>query len=114
MREHALRGVERRLCCVQFAAGDRHERLREAEPRAGGYELARQDRKPPGQGRRLAAQDEPVHVLLDHPRGLGGIPGGQRVAHGVVGQLMLLAPCGSIAVQRRHPFRPLVLQAHPQ
>lgn len=53
-------------------------------------------------------------MLLDHPRGLGGIPGGQRVAHGVVGQLMLLAPCGGIAVQRRHPFGPLVLQAHPQ
>jgi hypothetical protein len=74
MRERALRGVERWLGCVQVAARDRHERLREAEPWAGGCELARQGRKPPGQSRPFAAQDEPVDVLLDHQRGLGGIP----------------------------------------
>jgi hypothetical protein len=49
-------------------------------------------------------------VPLEQPGRPGGLPGGQGVAHGVVGQAMLLLPGGGVAVQRRHPLGPLARQ----
>ena len=71
-----------RLCA---AAGGCQQRARQQQPRPRLDQLSGQRGKPPLHGRTLAAQEKRVGMPFDQPRGPGGVPGGYRVAHGVVG-----------------------------
>jgi hypothetical protein len=96
--------VEQRLLCLQAAAVECQESLRQQQPGTGPDQVAWQRRKPPLNRNPFAAQVEQfVEVLLDQPRGPGHLPGGHRVPDRVIGQPMLLGPRGGIAMQLRHP-----------
>jgi hypothetical protein len=88
----------------QARLGQQQPRLRVGQP--GG-----QRRKPPLQGRALAAQEKRIGVPLNQPRRPGRVRGSQGVAHRVVGEAMLLTPGGRGPVKARNPAGPLLLQA---
>ena len=85
-------------------------RLGQQQPRPRAGQPGGQPRKPPLQGRVFAAQEKRVGVPLDQPRRPGRVPGGQGVAHRVVGEAMILTPGGRGPVKRRNPAGPLLLQ----
>ena len=110
-RKGALGVIEQGLECFHLEAHGGAVRLGQAQARTVAYRLRRQRRKPAAQGRALAAAEQRLDVPLDQPCRPGGVPGGQGVAHRVIGQPMLLAPGGRGPVQRRNPAGPLLLQA---
>ena len=99
--ERALRGVQRRPGRFQsppasaMNACARHSRGRDRTSSAGSAASHRSTVAPSPRQKSL------VDVPLDQPRGPGRIPGGQRVADGVVGEPMLLTPGRRVPVQRR-------------
>ena len=62
----------------------------------------------------LVVEQQGVNVPLDQPGRPGGVPGGQRMPDGVIGQIMPIGPDGRVTVQRRNPVRLLVLQPGSQ
>ena len=107
VRERTLGGIQQVFDFLQA----REACLRDQQPRPGVDRPRRQGRKPSLQGGALAAQEELVGVPLDQPRRPDRIPGGQRVAHGIVNRPMFLVPQAGVAVQLAHPLGILLLQA---
>ena len=111
-RRCALNRVKERFHDLEAAAGGGHEGLRQQQPGAGPDHLSGQDRQPPVDGRGLAAGAvDQVEVLLDDPGRPEHLPGGDRVADGVVGQPVPGVPRRGVAVQLRRASGLLCLQA---
>ena len=105
-RKGALGVIEQGLKCFHLEAHGGAVRLGQAQARTVAYRLRRQRRKPAAQGRALAAAEQRLDVPLDQPRCPGRVPGGQGVAHRVVGEAMIFTPGGRGPVQRRDPAGP--------
>ena len=111
----ALRRVEQRLHRLWAAAPGCQKPLRQQQPGTGPDQVGGERRQPLLDRRRFAAQTiDRVKVPLDQPGGPRSVPGSHRMPDCVIGQLMLLAPGRSVAVQLRHPGGLLVLQAGAQ
>ena len=91
IRERTLGGIQRRIGRFHVATDERHPRPRQAQPRPRAGQLGGKRRKPPLNRRAFTRQKERVKVPLDQPRRPAGVAGGQRVAHGVVGQTMFFS-----------------------
>jgi hypothetical protein len=102
-RERALGVIEQGLECFHLETLGGAVRLGQAQARTVAHRLRRQRRKPAAQGRALAAAEQRLDVPLHQPRRPGRVPGGQRVPHRVIGQVMLLRPGGRGPVQRQRP-----------
>ena len=113
-RKGVLGVIEQGLECFQLEPLGGAVRLGQAQARTVAYGLRRQRRKPAAQGHALAAAEQRLDVPLDQPRRPGRVPRRQRVAHRVIGQVMLLRPGGRGPVQRRHPTGLLSLQPGAQ
>ena len=103
--QRALGGIQRDLGRLHAVAEESQARLGQQQPRPRAGQPGGQRRKPPLQGRAFAAQEKRVGVPLDQPRRPGRVPGGQGVAHRVVGEAMLLTPGGRGPVKRLRPGR---------
>ena len=102
-RGRTLNRVKERFHHLEVAAGGGHDCLRQQQPGAGPDHLSGEDREPPVDGRGLAADVvDHVEVLLDDPGRPEHLAGGGRVADGLIGHRMFLAPGGRVAVQDRH------------
>ncbi len=88
--QRALGGIQRDLGRLHAVAEESQARLGQQQPRPRAGQAGGQRRKPPLQGRAFAAQEKRVGVPLDQSHRPGGVPGGQGVAHRVVGEAMLL------------------------
>ena len=108
--QRAVGGIQRDLGRLHPVAEQSQPRLGQQQPRPRAGQPGGQRRKPPLQGRVLAAQEKRVGVPLDQPRRPGRVLGGQRVAHRVVGEALILTPGGRGPVQRHDPAGPLLLQ----
>ena len=109
--QRALGGIQRDFGRLHAVAEESQARLGQQQPRPGAGQPGGQCRKPPLQGRAFAAQEKRVGVPLDQSHSPGGVPGGQGVAHRVVGEAMILTPGGRGPVKARNPAGPLLLQA---
>ena len=103
--QRALGGIQRDLGRLHAVAEESQARLGQQQPRPRADQPGGQRRKPPLQGRAFAAQEKRVGVPLDQPHSPGGVPGGQGVAHRVVGEDMILTPGGRGPVKRPQPGR---------
>ena len=107
----AVNSVQERFHHLEVAAGGGHQGLRQQQPGAGPDHLSGEDRQPPVDGSGLAAIVDHIEVLLDDPGRPEHLPGGGRVADGVIGQPVVLVPGCRVAVQIRHAAGLLFLQA---
>ena len=107
----AVNSVQERFHHLEVAAGGGHQGLRQQQPGAGPDHLSGEDRQPPVDGSCLAAIVDHIEVLLDDPGRPEHLPGGGRVADGVIGQPVVLVPGCRVAVQIRHAAGLLFLQA---
>ena len=108
----ALNRLQERFHDLEVAAGGGHVGLREQQPGTGPDHLSGENRQPPVDGRGLAADVvDQVVVLLDDPGRPEHLPGGDRVADGVVGHPVPGVPGRGVAVQLRHAAGLLFLQA---
>ena len=104
--------VQERFHDLEVAAGGGHDRLRQQQPGTGPDHLGGDYRHPPVDGRSPAANvEDQVEVLLDDPGRPQHLPGRDRVADGVTGHPVLLAPGRGVAVQLRQSAGLLLLQA---
>ena len=108
----ALDRVQEGFHDLEAAADGGHEGLRQQQPGAGPDQVGGEDRQPPVDGRGLAAHVvDQVEVLLDDPGRPEHLAGGDRVADGVVGQVVPGVPGRRVAVQLRQAAGLLLLQA---
>ena len=108
----AVNRVKERFDDLEAAAGGGHEGLRQQQPGAGPDQVGGEDRQPPVDGRGLAAGAvDQVEVLLDDLGRPEHLPGGGRVADGVIGHPVLGVPGRGVAVQLRRAAGLFLLQA---
>ena len=108
----AVNRVQERFHDLGVAAVGGHVGLRQQQPGAGPDHVGGEDRQPAVDGGRLASDAvDQVEVLLDDPGRPEHLPGRGRVADGVVGQPVLLAPGRGVAVQLRRAAGLFLLQA---
>ena len=106
--------VEPTLDLACLPGHDRLDSPQRAQPRQVTDLLSRQAAQPPSYRRALTAGQRGPAVPLDQPGRPGGVPGGKRMPHCVVGQLALLIPGRGGAVQPRQPLRPLLSKPDAQ
>jgi hypothetical protein len=113
-RERRLGTVEQWLGLVRAARKQRPYRPREAQPGPGADELRGQRPQPPVDRRLLVPPQQFVEMLLDQPRGPGGIAGGHSMPHCTVDQPVILPPRGRRLVEPGHLTGALPQQAGVQ